>query len=232
MLVRRDAKQRGHANHGWLDSHHTFSFAQYHDPEHVQFRQLRVINEDKVTAAQGFPTHSHRDMEIITYVIDGAIEHKDSMGNSSVIKRGEVQRMSAGTGVSHSEYNHHADKPLHFFQIWIIPEKTDLLPGYEQKAYVEALKPNSLCLIGSAQGGKHAVKIHQDVELYTARMEPGSRIDYAIKETRYVWMQLVNGDLTVNGKVLHTGDGLAVQDESMLNIKSSSTSEFLLFDLA
>ena len=232
MLTLRKHNERGHANHGWLDSHHTFSFGNYHDPAHTHFRNLRVINDDRVMPGTGFGTHSHQDMEIISYVVDGAIAHKDSMGHVSVLRKGEVQRMSAGTGLTHSEYNHSDSEVLRFLQIWVLTEQKDLTPEYEQKSYVDRLKPNELCLLVSAEGRDDSVRIHQDLNLYTAHMTKDGMLDYPVPAERYTWLQLVNGDVTVNGQTMQTGDGLAISDERSLKIVSQQAAELLIFDLA
>ena len=232
MLTLRKHHERGHANHGWLDTHHTFSFANYYDPRHMHFRMLRVINDDQVAPGYGFGTHPHQDMEIISYVVDGAIEHRDSMGHVSVLHKGEVQRMSAGTGLTHSEYNHSQSERLRFLQIWVIPAQKDLTPEYEQNNYLERLRPNELCLLVSADGRDGSVLIHQDLNLYTVHMTEDGALDYNIPNGRYTWLQLVNGAVTVNGQTMQTGDGLAVKDETNLAIISAQASELLLFDLA
>ena len=231
MLVHRESSQRGQADHGWLKSQHSFSFADYYDPKHTHFRHLRVINEDKVVAGAGFPTHSHSDMEIITYVIEGAIEHKDSMGNGSIIRAGEIQRMSAGSGLSHSEFNANQDQVLRFLQIWVIPNKKGLSPTYEQKSYIEQLTQNEFQLIASAQGGGNAVMIHQDINLFTVRSTENNSMEYEMNANRHVWIQLIKGNLRINEQRLHGGDGLAISNEQKIIIDSEQDSEFLLFDL-
>lgn len=232
MLTLRKHDERGRANHGWLDSHHTFSFGNYYDPAHMHFRKLRVINDDRVMPGSGFATHPHEDMEIISYVVEGAIEHKDSMGNTSVLRRGEVQRMSAGTGLTHSEYNHSDSDLLRFLQIWVLPAEKGLTPEYRQTNYFERLRPDELCLLVSADGRDGSVLIHQDLNLYTAHMTENGAMEYPIPDGRYIWLQLVNGAITVNGQVMQEGDGLAVKDENRLMIRSQGTAELLLFDLA
>lgn len=231
MLTIRKSEERGYANHGWLDSYHTFSFANYYDRNFMGFGNLRVINEDRIQGNMGFPTHSHKDMEIITYVIEGALEHKDSMGNRSVIRPGEVQRMSAGTGVSHSEYNHSANEFVHLLQIWISPEKKGLPATYEQKMYSEAEKRGQLRLVGSRDGRDGSVTIHQDVDLYASLLDTGEKIEYEIKPFRQIWLQLVRGDMAVNGQQISAGDAVAIADESLLVLAAKSDAEFLLFDL-
>jgi quercetin 2,3-dioxygenase len=232
MIIIRRAEERGHANHGWLDSYHTFSFANYYDRNYMGFRQLRVINEDRVSGGNGFDTHPHRDMEIITYVVDGALEHRDSMGNSSVIRAGEVQRMSAGTGIAHSEYNHSKTDTVHLLQIWILPDRTGIQPSYEQHYYSEAEKRGNLRLIVSPDARENALKIHQDVGLYATVLEAGESIEHPISENRHAWIQVVKGEIDLNDRTLKSGDGAAVSEETNLQINALSSSEFLLFDLA
>jgi quercetin 2,3-dioxygenase len=232
MIIIRRAEERGHANHGWLDSYHSFSFANYHDRNYMGFRQLRVINEDRVSGGSGFGTHPHRDMEIITYVVDGALEHRDSMGNSLIIRAGEVQRMSAGTGVAHSEYNHSKTDTVHLLQIWILPDRTGIKPSYEQQYYSEAEKRGNLRLIVSPDDQENALKIHQDVGLYASVLEAGESVEYPISENRHAWIQVVKGEIDVNDRTLKTGDGAAVSEETNLLISAQSSAEFLLFDLA
>lgn len=231
MLTIRKSQERGHANRGWLDSYHTFSFANYYDPNFMGFGNLRVINEDRVQPKMGFPTHSHQDMEIVTYVIEGALEHKDSMGNSSVIRPGEVQRMSAGTGVSHSEYNHSDNELVHLLQIWILPEKKGLPASYEQKMYSPAEKRGQLRLVGSRDGRDGSVTIHQDVNLYASLLAAGDKIESEIKRDRLIWLQLIQGQITVNNQGISAGDAVAMVDESTLILSAESNAEFLLFDL-
>jgi quercetin 2,3-dioxygenase len=232
MLTLRPANERGHANFGWLDSYHTFSFGQYVDPRHMGFRSLRVINEDRVAPGQGFGIHSHRDMEILTVVLEGAVSHKDSIGNVATIRPGEVQRMSAGTGIAHSEYNPSSTEPTHFLQIWILPEKDGLQPSYEQAAFPLEDRLNQLRLIASRDGRDGSVTVHQDVQLYTATLDAKQELTYSKVPERYVWLQVTRGDVTVNDKPLHTGDGMAVSEESMLTITAIAASEVLVFDLA
>lgn len=231
MLTIRKSQERGHANRGWLDSYHTFSFANYYDPNFMGFGNLRVINEDRVQPKMGFPTHSHQDMEIVTYVIEGALEHKDSMGNSSVIRPGEVQRMSAGTGVSHSEYNHSDNELVHLLQIWILPEKKGLPASYEQKMYHPEEKIGQLRLVGSRDGRDGSVTIHQDVNLYASLLAAGDKIESEIKRDRLIWLQLIQGQITVNNQGISAGDAVAMVDESTLILSAESNAEFLLFDL-
>jgi len=232
MITRRPSHERGHANHGWLDSYHTFSFADYYDPKHMGFRHLRVINEDRVQPEGGFGTHSHHDMEIITYVLEGSLEHRDSMGNQSIIVPGEVQRMSAGTGVTHSEYNPSHTEPVHLLQIWILPEKKGLPPSYQQRAFQTEEKRGALRLIGSRGGRDGSIVVHQDVDLFTALLEPGERVAHRLQTHRHAWLQVVGGAVALNGTLLFAGDGAAVSDEDRLEITASKSSEVLLFDLA
>ena len=229
MINLRKAKDRGQSRTDWLESYHTFSFADYYDPAHHNFGNLRVINEDFVNAGKGFATHPHKDMEIITYVIQGVIEHKDSMGNGSLIHPGEIQRMSAGTGIRHSEFNHEQDQALHLLQIWITPSKTGIEPSYEQKKIVK--KADQLILIGSEKGNEHGVTIHQDVNVYAAYLTPKASIDHVIKANRNLWVQLVKGVIQVNSQVLHAGDGAALTQESKLQITCDQEAELLVFDL-
>lgn len=232
MVTIRKSAERGHANHGWLDSYHTFSFANYYDPAYMGFRHLRVINEDRVEAGQGFGTHPHRDMEIITYIIEGALEHKDSMGNREVIRAGEVQVMSAGTGITHSEYNPSSTEPVHLLQIWILPDQAGIKPRYDQKMYSEDEKRDRLRLIASPEGREDSVVIHQNVNLYASLLQQGQKIEYSLSPDRHGWLQVVKGAITLNGQALTTGDGAAISHETQLAIAAEENSEFLLFDLA
>jgi len=232
MLHIRKARDRGHADHGWLSTYHTFSFADYYDPQQMGFRTLRVINEDQVQPGRGFPTHPHRDMEIISYVLEGALEHRDSMGNGSVIRPGEVQRMSAGTGITHSEYNHSKDELVHFLQIWILPEKNGVVPGYEQTFFPAEEKRKNSQLIASRDGRSGSVTIHQDVNLYAALLEAGEEIVHPVPNNRHDWLQIARGSVTVNGTLLEQGDGVAVSDEEQVVVTGREKAEVLLFDLA
>jgi redox-sensitive bicupin YhaK (pirin superfamily) len=233
MITLRPAKERGHFDHGWLDTYHTFSFSQYHDPAHMGFRSLRVINEDRVASGAGFPPHSHRDMEIITYVLAGALAHKDSMGNHSAIRPGDVQRMSAGTGVTHSEYNASEQEPVHFLQIWILPESRNLPPSYEEKVFSAAEKRGRrLRLVASRDGREGSVLIHQNASVYASLLEPGETVSHSLAAGRGAWLHLVSGAATLNGTMLSTGDGAAVENETALEIVATAPSELLLFDLA
>ena len=232
MITIRKAEERGHFNHGWLNTYHTFSFDKYYDPDHMGFRSLRVINEDRVEPGHGFPTHSHRDMEIITYILEGALEHRDSMGNGSIIRRGDVQRMSAGTGVRHSESNPSADEPVHLLQIWILPQERNLSPEYEEKKFSDDEKRNKLRLIVSPNGSEGAVKIHQDASLYAALLHQGHEVPHQLETGRHAWLQVASGKVTLNGVELKQGDGAAVSQESKITIATLEPSEILLFDLA
>jgi len=231
MIIVRPARERGHAEHGWLDTRHTFSFADYYDPAHLGFRTLRVINEDRVQPAQGFPTHPHRDMEILTYVLEGALEHRDSLGNGSVIRSGDVQRMSAGTGVLHSEFNAARDAAVHFLQIWIIPEKRGLAPGYEQKTFDPSERQDRLRLVASRQGSDNSVTVHQDVRLYAGLLAAGASVVLSLAPHRHAWVQVARGRVRLNGIDLEAGDGAAVSDETSLTVEGRDPAEILLFDL-
>lgn len=231
MIKVRRSKERGHANYGWLDTNYTFSFSNYYDPRFMGFRDLRVINEDIVAADQGFPTHGHADMEILTYVIRGEISHKDSMGNGETVRPHEVQRMTAGTGVLHSEYSSPSEE-THLLQIWILPEEKNLTPGYEQKYFAPEEKQGVLKLVASRAGTDGSVTIHQDVNLYSSILGTDEKVSHELAENRHAWIQLIKGGLSVNGEILTAGDGAAVSDERLLNLKAlSDETEFLLFDL-
>jgi redox-sensitive bicupin YhaK (pirin superfamily) len=231
MLTIRRADERGHADHGWLDSHHTFSFADYYDPAHMGFRSLRVINEDRVAKGAGFGAHPHRDMEILSVVLDGALGHKDSMGNGSVIRPGEVQRMTAGTGVRHSEQNAGPGK-VHFFQIWILPEKQGLAPGYEQKAFADDERKGKLRLVASRDGRDGSVTVHQDVSLYTTLLDGADTASLALAPGRGAWVQVARGELDVNGQRLTAGDGAKIEGEPSVTLSGAKGAEVLVFDLA
>jgi quercetin 2,3-dioxygenase len=231
MLKIRKAKERGHADHGWLDTYHTFSFADYWDPRHMGWGRLRVINEDRVAGGTGFPTHAHRDMEIITYVLEGALEHRDSLGTGSVIRPGEVQRMSAGTGVRHSEYNASKTDPVHLLQIWIEPAHAGIAPGYEQKTFPESERRGKLRLIAAADGRDGAVTIHQDAAVYATVLARGERVEHALAAGRLGWLQVARGALLLNGERLDQGDGAALEDERRVTLEALEPAEALLFDL-
>ncbi len=232
MIEIRRSQDRGHANHGWLDTHYSFSFADYHDPRFMGFRSLRVINDDRVAPGRGFPTHGHRDMEIITYVLEGALQHRDSLGNGSVIRPGDVQRMSAGTGVSHSEFNPSRGEGLHLLQIWILPERNGFAPEYEQKTFSDAEKRGKLPLVASPDGRDGSVTIHQDAEIYASVLGAGDRVTHALKAGRHAWVQVASGKVQLNGTALEEGDGAAVSSESKLELAGVDEAEVLLFDLA
>jgi len=232
MITKRAAGELGHFDHGWLQTYHTFSFADYHDPDHMGFRHLRVINEDYVRPGMGFPTHGHRDMEIVTCVLEGALEHRDSLGNGSVIRPNDVQRMTAGTGVRHSEFNASKSEPVHLLQIWIMPARAGLAPGYEQKTIAEKDKRGALRLIASPDGDDGSVTINQDVRLSASVLQPGEKVAYDLPRGRFAWLQVARGAVTLNGQTLVHGDGAAVSDETSLGIAATASSEILLFDLA
>jgi len=232
MLTIRGSNQRGHFNHGWLNTYHTFAFDQYYDPRYMGFRSLRVINEDFVAPGHGFPKHGHRDMEIITYILEGALKHEDSMGNGSVIRPGDVQRMTAGTGVRHSEQNASSDEPVHLLQIWVLPNADNLQPGYEQKAYSAEERTNQLRLISSIDGRDGSVSLNQDVSLFASILDSGQQVEYPIGETRYGWLQVARGSVDVNDQRANQGDGVVVVAEPDLTIRANESAEILLFDLA
>ena len=231
MIEVRKAGARGRTKLDWLDSLHSFSFGDYRDPEHMGFRVLRVINEDKVVPGGGFATHGHRDMEIVSYVLSGALAHKDSLGTGSVIRPGEVQRMSAGTGITHSEFNESADEPVHFLQIWVLPEAGGRPPGYEQKAFPPSQRRNRLRLLGDRSGSDGAITIHQDVRLYGTDLEPGQSLRHDLPAGRHAWVQVARGGLELNGVALEAGDGAAISNERGLHLATRAGAEVLLFDL-
>ena len=230
MLRLRRARDRGHFDHGWLDTNHTFSFADYHDPEHMGFRVLRVINEDVVAPGQGFGTHGHRDMEIVTYVLDGALEHRDSTGGGGVLRPGDVQRMSAGTGVMHSEFNHSQSEPVHFLQIWLLPERRGLAPSYEDKGFPSTEKRGRLRVIASADMRDGSLLLHQDASILASILE-GASVEHALAPGRHAWVQVARGEVAVNGQTLAAGDGAGISEETRLQFVATGASEFLLFDL-
>jgi hypothetical protein len=233
MLQIIRANQRGHADHGWLNTYHTFSFANYYNPKMMGFRSLRVINEDRVIGGQGFGTHGHADMEILSYVVEGAIAHKDSTGGEEVLRPHEWQRMTAGTGIRHSEYNPSKTDKLHFYQIWILPEKDDLEPGYEQKMFAPEEKSGKMKLVASRDARDGSLKINQDVSVYNSILKAGEAVSYDLEEKRYAWLQIVKGALEINGEKLNASDGAAISEEKLLKIKAlENETEFLLFDLA
>ena len=232
MISIRRHDARGRVELGWLDSRHTFSFGSYHEPKYMGFRALRVINEDRVAPGQGFGAHSHSDMEIISYVLDGALEHKDSLGNGTTIRPGEVQRMTAGTGITHSEFNPSPSQSVHFLQIWILPNRDGLPPGYEQRFFPSAEKQGRLRLVASPDGRDGSVSLHQDARLYVSHLGAGDTVMHAIPPGRHAWLQVASGTVTLNGQPLVAGDGAAVSDEQSLEIGADTGSEVLLFDLA
>jgi len=232
MLTLRKAEERGRANFGWLDSRHSFSFGHYQDPAHMGFGPLRVINDDRVAPGAGFPTHPHADMEIISYVLEGALAHKDSLGTGSVIRPGDVQRMSAGTGIRHSEFNASKSDPAHFLQIWILPERKGLKPGYEQKTFSDAEKRNKLRLVGSRDGRDGSVTIHRDVDLYASLLDDAQSVTHALKSGRLAWVQVARGTAKLNGEQLYPGDGVAIEERGTIDITGTSDeAEVLLFDM-
>ena len=242
MITVRPAQARGNANFGWLDSKHTFSFGSYYDPNYMGFASLRVINEDKVQPGKGFGTHSHRDMEIISYVLEGELEHKDSIGNGSVIRQGDVQRMSAGTGIAHSEFNASVSDPVHFLQIWILPDTAGIKPSYEQKHFSVDEKQGRLRLVASPDGRDNSVTIHQDANLYVTVLNNGDRVNHSTNNNRSLWIQVARGSVEINGQTLQTGDGAAITRETEIAVSpkarhyaiaaTTDNTEILLFDLA
>jgi redox-sensitive bicupin YhaK (pirin superfamily) len=232
MMTIRPAEARGLADHGWLNSHHTFSFADYYDPQHMGFRSLRVINDDRVAPGRGFGTHPHRDMEIISYVLEGALTHKDSMGTGSVIRPGDVQRMSAGTGVLHSEANASPSEAVHFFQIWLVPSERGIDPSYEQKAFTGADKAGLLRLIASPDGREGSITVHTDASLYAGTFAEGQSHELTIAKGRYAWVQVLSGNVRVNGREMKAGDGASLSDETVVRVEGIDEGEVLVFDLA
>ena len=232
MIRIHKSSDRGHANHGWLDSRFSFSFAEYYDPAHTHFRTLRVMNDDRIAGGGGFPTHPHRDMEIVTYVLEGALAHKDSMGNGSVIRPGDVQYMSAGTGVAHSEFNASDQETVHLYQIWMFPDRQNYVPAYDQKHFSEADKRGKLCLVVSPDGRDGSVKIRQDNELYASVLSPGQSVSHELKPGRHAYVQVARGTVKLNGQELQTGDGAAISEENLLALTCVTDAEVLLFDLA
>lgn len=232
MIERRRAQDRGHADHGWLNSHHSFSFADYYEPSRMGYSTLRVLNEDRVAPGAGFPTHGHRDMEIISYVLDGALEHQDNLGNGSIIRPGDVQRMSAGSGVRHSEFNASQNEPVHFLQIWLLPERPGLEPGYEQKHYPESERHAQLRLIASRNGDEGSVSVHQDARVYASLLRSGESVRHTPPAGRHHYLHVARGELMVNGDTFLAGDAAIIADEPELMLDTPSLAEFLLFDLA
>ena len=232
MILIRKSNDRGHADHGWLDSRFTFSFSDYYDPQHVQFRTLRVMNDDRIAGGGGFPTHPHRDMEIVTYVLEGALAHKDSMGNGSVIKPGDVQYMSAGSGVAHSEFNASDSETAHLYQIWMFPDRLGYKPVYDQKHFTDAEKRGKLRLVVSPDGRDGSVQIRQDNELYATVLSPGESVEHALKPGRHAYVQVARGSVTLNSQPLDAGDGAAISAEKSLQLTGVNDAEVLIFDLA
>jgi quercetin 2,3-dioxygenase len=230
MIKIRRANERGHADHGWLNSYHTFSFADYHDPQHMGYRALRVINDDTVAGGGGFGTHPHRDMEIISYVLSGALEHKDNLGNGAVMKAGDVQRISAGTGVAHSEFNHSKTEPVHFLQIWIQPDKRGAQPGYAEKSFANA-PAGQLNLVASRDGRNGSITINQDADVYLVKFQNGENVTHSMKPNRGAWVQIAEGEVTLNGQRLAQGDGAALNQEEALSLSAQKPSQVLVFDL-
>lgn len=231
MIRTRKAQDRGHADHGWLNTYHTFSFADYQDAAHMGFSSLRVINEDRVSPGMGFGAHAHRDMEIVTYVLEGALEHKDSMGNGAILRPGEFQRISAGTGIRHSEFNPSETEPVHFYQIWLLPKSKNIAPSYEQKFFDEEEKQGKLRLVASPDGADGSLTIHQDAMVYLSTLRPGESVSHEMRGGRRAWLQMLRGQVGVNGTTLETSDGLAVSDETSLAIVGEQAAEVMLFDL-
>ncbi len=231
ILVRR-AAERGHARYDWLDTYHTFSFDTYYDPAHMGFRSLRVINEDRVQPGKGFPLHGHRDMEIVTYVLEGSLEHRDSLDTGSIIKAGELQRMTAGTGIRHSEFNPSLTEPVHLYQIWLLPNQKGLSPSYEQKAFAEDERRGRLRLVASPNAKGDSLLIHQDARVYLSTLDADHMIEHQLQAGRHAWLQVLRGAVVLNGHSLGTSDGAAVSDESTIAVRATAASEILLFDLA
>ncbi len=232
MIHIRKSGARGHANHGWLDSCFTFSFADYYDPAYIHFRTLRVMNDDRIAGGAGFPTHPHRDMEIVTYVLEGALQHRDSMGNGSVIRPGDVQYMSAGTGVTHSEFNASETETVYLYQIWMFPDRKGHKPTYGQQHFAEADKRGKLRLVVSPDGREGSVKIRQDNELYATLLAPGETVKHELKPGRHAYVQVARGGVTLNGQALETGDGAAISEEQSIELAGVQDAEVLVFDLA
>jgi redox-sensitive bicupin YhaK (pirin superfamily) len=231
MLRLRKSVDRGHADHGWLNTYHTFSFADYYDPDQMGFRSLRVMNEDRVQPGRGFGTHAHKDMEIITYVLEGALEHRDSLGNGSLLRAGELQRMTAGTGVLHSEFNPSSDELVHFYQIWLLPERLRLSPGYEQCGFGDAGKRGKFLPVATRDGRNGSLTIHQDAEILLSLLGADEPLDYSLQPDRYAWLQVLRGEVDLNGHLLEQGDGAAISGEPALALRATSAAEVMLFDL-
>lgn len=232
MITVRKAEDRGHADHGWLDTNHTFSFASYRDPQHMGFRSLRVMNEDRVAPGKGFGTHAHDNMEIISYVLSGALEHKDSMGNGEVLRPGEFQRISAGSGITHSEFNPSSEEPVHFYQIWLVPNVRDIAPSYQQREFSEGEKLDRLCLVASPDGEDGSLSIHSDANVYLSNLAAGAEVGFDLQPGRHGWLQVLSGSVAVSGNQLSTSDGAAITNEDSVSIVASEDAEIMLFDLA
>lgn len=232
MITLRKAADRGHADHGWLKAAHTFSFAGYQDPAHMSFRSLRVMNEDRVAPGRGFGTHPHNDMEIVTYVLSGALEHKDSMGNGEVLRPGEFQRITAGTGITHSEFNPSSTEETHLYQIWLLPAETGLTPEYEQKSFAQTERHNRLQLVASPTGEAGSLRIHQDARISLADLDAGAQLNVDIATDHHLWIQVLTGELTINGQTAATGDGVAISDERDVTLAATAATELLIFQLA
>lgn len=232
MIRLRLAGERGHADHGWLKTYHTFSFGTYHDPQHVEFRALRVMNEDFIAAGQGFGTHPHHDMEIVTYVLEGELEHRDSLGHGEVLRAGEFQRMTAGTGITHSEFNPSSDQSVHLYQIWIRPDRRGLIPSYEQKRFLASEQHNQWRLVASPEADQGSLKIHQDARIYLAQLEHNVELEYHLEPGRFAWLQILRGQVSLDAFHLSAGDGAAMDSEESLKLHAIESSQLLLFDLA
>lgn len=230
MITLRKSQERGHANHGWLDTHHTFSFASYYDPAHMQFRSLRVLNEDRVTGGEGLGRHPHQDMEILSYIVSGALEHRDSMGHRAVMKAGDVQRISAGTGIYHSEYNHSPVEPVHFLQVWLVPDRLGVTPSYAEKSF-DGVGPGKLHLIASTDGRDGSLSINQDADVFLARLGGPTQLTHRFSTGRFGWVQSIAGDLIIGDRALRPGDGAAIEREDQIELTSDREAHFLLFDL-
>ncbi|HIO81597.1 TPA: pirin family protein [Candidatus Poribacteria bacterium] len=232
MIQKRSSRERGYANHEWLETYHSFSFARYYDSKHMNFRYLRVINEDRVQPGTGFGMHSHHDMEIITYILDGSLKHQDSMGNQSIIYTGEVQHISAGTGIMHSELNPSESDPVHFLQIWITPDRMGIEPRYAQRNLRDNISDNQLCLIASKNGENGSITLNQDVNLYVLSLDSGGQVDYELQPDRYAWIQVTKGTIKLKDITMEAGDGAAISEEKKLEINANNAAEMLLFDLS
>jgi redox-sensitive bicupin YhaK (pirin superfamily) len=231
MISIRKSNERGHADHGWLNTYHTFSFGSYFDPAHMGFRSLRVMNEDRVAAGQGFGTHPHKDMEIVSYVLEGALEHQDSLGNGEVLRPGEFQRITAGTGIAHSEFNPLQDQPTHFYQIWLLPRRNGLAPSYKQKRFDDSELRNTLRMVASPEGENGSLTIHQDARIYLAKLDAKKTVEFDLSSGRHAWLQVLRGTVMLNGTMMDASDGAAVSNESKLAITAAANAEVLLFDL-